>query len=87
MTGITLDRTELEMTVGDAETLVPTVAPENATDKTVRWESSDYDVATVGKSGRVTALGAGTAMIAAECGGFRATCVVTVKEKTEEDQQ
>ena len=53
------------MTVGgDALTLTPTVAPDNATDKTVTWTTSDASVATV-TDGVVTAVGAGTATITA----------------------
>ena len=42
VTSVTLDKTELALTVGDAAAqLTATVAPDNATDKTVTWTSSN----------------------------------------------
>lgn len=44
VTGVTLDKTSAEMTVGsETLTLTATVAPDNATDKTVTWTTSDDD--------------------------------------------
>ena len=82
VTGISLDKTEATITVGGTETLVETVLPENATDKTVNWSSSDETVATVA-GGVVTAVSAGTATITATTvdGEFAATCAVTVVNK------
>ena len=83
VTGVTLDKTELTLNVGGNETLSATVAPENATNKTVTWTSSDETVATVDASGKVTALKAGTTTITVttEDGGKTATCTVTVNAK------
>lgn len=80
-TGVSLDKTSAEIAVGATETLVATVAPANATNKTVTWKSSNTSVATVA-DGVVTGVAAGTATITAttEDGGFTATCTVTVKE-------
>lgn len=78
VSGIVLDRTELSMTVGDAVTLVATVSPENATDKSVSWSSSDTNVATVDVSGKVTAVSAGSATVTAKAGEKTASCSVTV---------
>ena len=79
VTGVTLDKTTLTMGTGDEQTLVPTVAPEDATNKNVTWTSSDTAVATVA-NGVVTAVGAGNATITAttEDGSHTATCAVTV---------
>lgn len=74
---ITLNKTELSLVKGATETLTATVSPENATDKTVTWESSDEAVATV-KDGVVTAVAAGNAKITAKAGDKTATCAVTV---------
>ena len=80
VTGVSLDKTELSLTVGGTETLTATVAPDNATDKTVTWTSSDSTVATVDQNGVVTAVAPGTAVITATTadGGKTASCTVTV---------
>lgn len=75
---VTLDKTELPlMKVGETETLTATVLPDNATDKTVVWSSSDDAVATV-EEGVVTAVTNGSATITAAAGDIKATCEVTV---------
>ncbi len=81
VTGITLDKTAVELTEGETATLVATVAPDNATDKTVTWSSSDEKIATVDAAGKVTAVAAGKATITAKAGDKTATCEVTVKAK------
>lgn len=78
VTGISLDKTELTLTVGGSETLTATVEPDSATDKTVTWTTSDAAVATV-DNGTVTAVSAGTATITAQAGEKSATCAVTVQ--------
>lgn len=80
VTGVTLNKTTLDLKVGKDETLTATIAPANATDKTVTWESSDATVATVDANGKVTGLKAGTATITVTTasGSFTATCAVTV---------
>lgn len=80
VTGITLDKTTAKLTEGETVTLVATVAPDNATDKTVTWTTSDASVATV-TNGVVTAVKAGTATITAKAGDKSAICAVTVKAK------
>ena len=79
-TGITLAPTSLDMTVFDADvTLTANVTPDNATDQTVTWTSSDESVATVDANGKVHAVAAGTATITAiASGGQTATCTVAV---------
>ena len=83
VTGVTLDKTTLELTEGESQTLKATVAPENATDKSVTWSSSATNIATVDANGKVTAVAAGTATITVKTndGGKTATCAVTVKAK------
>ena len=78
---ITLNKAEASISVGNSETLTATVAPENATNKALKWASSDEDVATVGPDGTVTAVKVGTATItatAADGSGKSAVCTVTV---------
>lgn len=78
VTGVTLNKSETSIVAGSTETMTATVAPENATDKTVEWSSSDETVATV-ENGLVTAVAAGTATITATAGDNKtATCAVTV---------
>ena len=80
VTGVTLDKTTLELDRGKTETLVATVAPEDATNPKVIWSSDNESVATI-KDGVVKAVSAGTATITAktEDGNKTATCAVTVK--------
>lgn len=80
VTGVTLDEAALELEAGKAITLTATVAPADATNKTVTWTSSDEAVATV-KNGTITAVAEGTATVTVttEDGNFTATCAVTVK--------
>ena len=75
---VTLNRNSLELGLNEAFTLSATVAPENATDKAVKWTTSDSGVVRV-SNGTVTAVGEGTAKITAAAGGKSASCTVTVK--------
>lgn len=81
VTGITVLPATVEMTVGETKTLVVTVAPESATDKTYAWLSSNPSVATVADD-VVTAVGAGNATLTATTtdGKHTATCTVAVSE-------
>ena len=79
VTGITLDKTELSMKVGDSPvTLVAKVTPDGAIDGDVSWSSDKTDVATVDANGNVTAVGRGEAKITAKAGDHTATCTVKV---------
>ena len=62
---ITLNKTEGVLTVGNSVTVTATVTPDNATNTTVNWTSSDEKVATVDSNGKVTAVAAGNATIKA----------------------
>lgn len=62
---ITLDSNEGVLTVGNSVTITATVTPDNATNATVNWTSSDEKVATVDSNGKVTAVAAGNATIKA----------------------
>lgn len=75
---VTLNKTELSLTEGDSETLVATVKPDDATDKTVTWSTSDATIATVDNNGKVTAVKEGAVTITAKAGGQKATCKVTI---------
>ena len=79
VTDITLDKTELEIVTGESETLTATVKPDDATDPTVTWSSSNEKIATV-VDGKVTGVAAGSVTITAKAGDKTATCAVTVSE-------
>ncbi|MGN1052049.1 MAG: Ig-like domain-containing protein [Candidatus Scatosoma sp.] len=74
---VTLNKTELTLEIGGEETLTATVAPDNATNKSVTWSSDNPAVATVA-NGKVSAVAAGTANVTATVGDKSATCSVTV---------
>lgn len=80
VTSVTVSPKTLNLEVGQTRTLTATVTPDNATDKTVTWTSSNDKVATVAADGTVTAVGEGTATITATAAnGKKDTCKVTVK--------
>ncbi len=66
VSSVTLDQTEIEAVSGTTFTLVATVLPEDASDKTLLWSSSNEDVATVDQNGTVTIHRVGSAIITAE---------------------
>jgi alpha-tubulin suppressor-like RCC1 family protein len=80
VSGVTLAPKTLAMRPGDTETIVATVLPADALDKSVAWSSDNEGVATV-EDGTVTAVAVGGATITATTlsGGFAATCAVTVE--------
>ena len=78
VTGISLDKTSIQLVVGATETLSAKVTPDNATSPSISWDSSDKEVATV-DNGVVTAVSAGKATITAASSSFTAECVVEVK--------
>ena len=80
VTSVSLDKTEVTIEVGEEVKLIATVAPDNATDKSVNWSSSDTDVATVDQSGKVHAVAAGDATITVTTvdGNKTDTCAVKV---------
>ncbi|MDR0902186.1 MAG: DVUA0089 family protein, partial [Opitutaceae bacterium] len=77
---VALNRTAFSLTVGATESLSATIAPANATNKTVSWSSGNTSVATVSSSGVVTAKAAGTATITVTTadGGKKSSATVTV---------
>ena len=63
--GVTLDKTEGVLTVGNTVTVTATVTPDTATNASVTWSSSDEAIATVDSEGKITAVAPGTATITA----------------------
>ena len=80
VTGVSLDRTSVNLSVGESATLMATVTPSNASNKEVTWSSDKTSVATVDTRGNVTAKNNGTARITVTTndGGKKAYCTVTV---------
>ena len=78
---ITLNKTYLSLQTGKEETLIATVIPDNATDKSITWLSNNTNVATVSNTGTILAIGVGNAVITCEANdgsGVSATCSVSV---------
>ncbi len=80
VSSITLNKENLELVEGNSETLTATVSPNDATDRTVSWSSSNDAVATV-KDGTITAVKEGEATITAKAGEKTASCKVVVAKK------
>ncbi|MEX0272916.1 MAG: Ig-like domain-containing protein, partial [Flavobacteriaceae bacterium] len=84
VTGVAVSPSEVTLVEGDAQQLVATVSPNNATNTDVNWSSNDTDVATVDANGEVTAVSVGQAIITAttDDGGFTAQTNVSVTDAT-----
>ncbi len=78
VSSVTLNKSSSSLEVGQSETLKATVSPNNATNKTVSWSTSNSEVASVTQLGVVKALKAGNATITAKAGNKTATCTFTV---------
>ena len=76
-TGLTMSLTKSLLKSNDKKTLTAVKTPVNA-EGDLTWESSNPEVATVDKNGKVTAVAEGTAKITVTCGGKMATCTVLV---------
>lgn len=83
VTGVTLDKATLEVEEGATAQLKATVAPANATDKTVTWKSGNAECFTIDNNGKITGVTAGgaTAVATTKDGSKTAQCAVTVKAK------
>lgn len=80
VTAVALNKSTLKLNVGDSETLIPTITPDNATSSTIIWSCSNDNAKVEG--GTVTALKAGSCVITATSndttnGTIKATCNVT----------
>ena len=88
VTGVTLNKTQLNLKQGGEERLTATVNPSNATNKTIQWSSSNQAVARVSENGTVRAAAVGTATITASAhNNVRAVCSVTVEAALEQPEQ
>ncbi len=83
VTSIILNKTSVEMIVGETLGLSATIVPENSTNKNITWSSNNEAVAIVDENGQVTAIGSGTCQIKATANdgsGKTASCIVTVEK-------
>ncbi len=81
VTDIKLNKTNIELSIGEEVCLQAVVQPDNAVNKNIIWSSDDASIATVDKDGNVTGVAAGTTKINVEAcdgTGVKNTCVVTV---------
>ena len=79
-TEVKLNQSTLTLGKGESYSLISTVLPANANDKTCTWSTSNSSAATVSNTGKVTAKAVGTATITVKTvNGKTATCKVTVK--------
>lgn len=86
---LNLNKTTLQLNIGETSALKAAVSPSDAVDKTVIWSSSDENVVTVTDKGKIKAVGKGTAVVTAKLkiyllgGKNQAECAITVVEKDE----
>ena len=80
VTSIKLDKTIISLNPkeNNKAKLNATVYPSNATNKNVKWVSSNTNIATVDASGNIVAYKPGKVTITAYCGKVKASCVVTI---------
>ncbi len=84
VTRIDLNQTNTTLNLGGTASLLPTITPDNATNKGISWTSSNNNVATVDANGKVTAIGIGNATIfgtAKDGSNVTTNCYVTVINK------
>ena len=86
VTGVTLDKTELTLPLGETATLVATIAPDTAYNKKLTW-ASDGKAVSVDSLGVIKAdtVGSATITVTTVDGGYTATCKVTVPEPINAD--
>lgn len=85
---VTLNKSQLNLKQGEEERLTATVNPSNATNRAIRWSSSDQAVATVSDNGTVKAVIEGMAVITASADNdVYAVCTVTVESASEQPEE
>lgn len=83
ISSVSLNKTNDTLNVGDTDTLTTAVSPDNATNKSVTWTSSDPGIAAVDENGKITAVKDGTTTITAatqDGSNLSASCMVTVNK-------
>lgn len=77
VTDVNVSKKELTLNAGDSEQVSATSVPEDNSDSSITWSSTNEAVATVSANGTITALAAGTAQIVAQS-AYEAKGIVTV---------
>lgn len=85
VTAITLNKTAITLYTGTEFQLTATLDPTDSTETQITWASSASTIASVETDGTVKALTPGTTNVTATCDGVTATCVVTVKNISDDD--
>lgn len=85
VTGVTIDRQNIELKIGESDTLTATITPTNASINSLSWTSDNPNVATVDKNGNVKAIARGVANVTVSTNdwGYTDTCIVTVSDSHE----
>ena len=80
ISSLSFDNETIFLNLNDIRTLETTIEPINATNKDLKWSSSDESVATISENGEITAISEGQAIITVTTldGGFSASCEVIV---------
>ena len=80
VTGVTLSTDNMNLAVGEIQTLYAEITPETALNKNVKWDSSDATVVSVDANGKLKALkeGEATIIVTTVDGGYTDTCSVVV---------
>jgi uncharacterized protein YjdB len=80
VTGITLNTTALSVVIGEAQQLIASILPSNATNSRIEWVSSDPTTVYVSAEGKISGLKIGSAVVTAktEDGGFTTKCAVDI---------
>lgn len=83
VTNVTLDKSELLISIGETDTLKVTISPADATNKNIIWNSDNVNVATVDNNGVITPIAIGKATITAttENSNKQSACLVTVVDE------
>ena len=87
VTGVTVAPVSQKVKVGKSTTFIATVTPENATNKKVKWSSSDESIATINEDGVVTGVKEGEATITATTLDGSKTGTATIIVEKEEEQK
>lgn len=85
VTGVEVSVSSVKVPKGQTRVVTAAIKPSNATNKTVKWSSSDSSIAKISSSGKITGVAKGTVTITCKTsdGSYKATCKVTVVQLVE----